>query len=160
MPNIKNQQLKKLIVKQKKAIRAIFNVKYNAHTSFLFHLSQITKVDKIIEKESILLIHKYFKAELPDAVNELIESVKLKGCNTRSQTDKIISTNIKKEEKYTIQKIIEFWNKTNLVNRNNKSINSLKKAITKAQNMPIICTENPCLSCNYSFGQLYREMRD
>ena len=118
MPNIKQQQLKKLILKQKKALRILFNVKYNSHTSLLFHLSQITKVEKIVEKESILLVHKYFKGDLPDAVTDLINSTKITGCNTRSQTDKIIYTSIKKDEKLTIGKIIEFWNRTNMTNTN------------------------------------------
>ena len=160
MPNIKQQQLKKLILKQKKALRILFNVKYNSHTSLLFHLSQITKVEKIVEKESILLVHKYFKGDLPDAVTDLINSTKITGCNTRSQTDKIIYTSIKKDEKLTIGKIIEFWNRTNMTNRNNNSTDSLKKAITKTQNKPIICTDVPCISCNFKIGQLYREMRE
>ena len=160
MPNIKQQQLKKLILKQKKALRILFNVKYNSHTSLLFHLSQITKVEKIVEKESILLIHKYLKGDLPDAVTDLINSTKITGCNTRSQTDKIIYTSIKKDEKLTIGKIIEFWNRTNMTNRNNNSTDSLKKAITKTQNKPIICTDIPCISCNFKIGQLYREMRE
>ena len=92
IPKIKSTQLKKLVTLQKKALRAIFKVKYNTHTSYLFHLSQITKIDKVVEKESILLMHKYHKKELPEAVAEIIDNIRVIGCNTRSQADKIIHT--------------------------------------------------------------------
>ena len=158
IPKIKATKLKKLVTLQKKALRSIFNVKYNTHTSYLFHLSQITKFDKIVEKESILLMHKYINKQLPDAVTDIINKVKVNGCNTRSQADKIIHLNLRKNEKLTFRIIIENWNRTSTENRSKKSIISLKKSITKAQNMPIICTEQNCHSCNFNIHKLHREM--
>ena len=48
-----------LRVLQKKAIRIIFSVKYNAHTSNLFDKSKITKVENIFEKESLIAAYKF-----------------------------------------------------------------------------------------------------
>ena len=158
LPNISPAQITKLKMLQKKALRIIHNVRFNSHTSYLFHLSKITQVDKIVEKESILLIHKYMKSELPNKILEIINNYKIQSNYTRSQADKIIHISFKRGEKTTIKKIIEHWNKTSLVNRNIEKTHILKKEITRSQNTPILCLKNKCYSCNYSKNWVIKEM--
>ena len=72
--NITKTQLKPLQTIQKKAIRIIFNEKYNAHTSNLFRTSRITKVENIFEKESLLLVYKYRNNSLPTEIKNIINN--------------------------------------------------------------------------------------
>ena len=58
----------------KQAIRIIFSVKYNAHTSSLFDKSKITKVENIFEKESLIAAYKFQNKTLPTAIMDLFEN--------------------------------------------------------------------------------------
>ena len=62
--NITKKQLDMLTKLQKKAIRLVHGVKYNAHTDRYFKESRITKVKNIFEKESMLLTHKYLQKKI------------------------------------------------------------------------------------------------
>ena len=76
-----------LKILQKKAIRIIYNLRYNAHTDKYFEMSKITKVDKIFEKDSLLLTHKFQMGKLPKAIRKLFnDSIYDPHRMTRSQT--------------------------------------------------------------------------
>merc|ERR1711978_325104 len=62
-----------LRILQKKAIRIIFSVKYNAHTSSLFDKSKITKVENIFEKESLITAYYFQNKILPNAIMDLFK---------------------------------------------------------------------------------------
>ena len=72
--NLNKKQIKELSTIQKKALRIIHNKKYNTHTDPLFIKSNITKVENIFEKESLLLIYKYNNNSIPTDTEKLIRS--------------------------------------------------------------------------------------
>ena len=71
---ITEKQLKMLKIIQKNALRIVFNTKYNAHTSVLFELSKITKIENIYERNSLLMTYKFQSRNLPKAIIEMYEN--------------------------------------------------------------------------------------
>ena len=57
--------LNKLVIKQKKAMRIIFNVGNRAHTAPLFQELKILNVDKMIKLSKIKFMHNFINHKLP-----------------------------------------------------------------------------------------------
>ena len=147
--NITNKQLKSLATLQKKAMRIIFNTKYNSHTNNLFAKSKITKVNDIFEKESILLIHKYKINKLPSEIQNLItnniQTVKIK---TRNTNNNDISPKRTNSNNNTIVRIMDNWNKNATWASSTTKISELKKLINNNLNTWENCETNNCYICN------------
>ena len=73
---LKNQPQKNIHILeniQKKAIRAIFSTKYNAHTEDLFILSNIVKIENICLNDELKLMHNYIKGSIPIPIYDIIK---------------------------------------------------------------------------------------
>jgi hypothetical protein len=59
---------------QKKAIRAVFKVKYNAHTDVLFKQNKLLKLDDIYKLSALKFYHKYVNDNLPNSFVGMFDS--------------------------------------------------------------------------------------
>ena len=146
--NITKKQLKMLKTLQKKAIRIIYNLRYNAHTDKYFEISNITKVDKIFEKDSLLLTHKFHMGKLPKAIKKLFDdSIYDPNRLTRSQTSCIYKIQRQLKEGILMHDIIKNWNNLDKSFRDETNYFDFKKKIVKWQNEYIDCDKPNCYVC-------------
>ena len=73
-PLINKYHFDQIIKKQKRAIRIIKNVKYNAHTDPLFKELQILSVSEIINLETSKLMYNVFKNNVPEPISDMFEA--------------------------------------------------------------------------------------
>ena len=148
--SITKKQLKQLKTTQKKALRIIFSVKYNGHTSSLFEQSKITKVENIFEKESLILTYKYQNKILPPAIQDLFDkSLYDKSIMTRHLTSCILRPKRELKNGDLMYEIIDSWNRIGSSARNEKTLKSFKKKIISMQNRYVDCNKVNCYSCGF-----------
>ena len=86
LQKLSSSDIQKLVVLQKKSLRALFNVKYNSHTGSLFELSRIVKVEDIAKKENLMMMYKFKEKMLPNAIeNMILQATKRHERQTRFQ---------------------------------------------------------------------------
>ena len=155
--------MKSLQTLQKKALRAVFKKKYNAHTDNLFYKANITKVENIFTKESLLPMYKHENKTLPLETSKLIDT-HLEGTQETSNNIQTylerptILTRSRKKIEYkpkrgiskgnTLFDIIENWNKNSKDLQTDFNISTFKKLIVKTQNTFTACSIANCYSCN------------
>ena len=61
----------KLVIKQKKAIRAVNNAKYNAHTHDLFVSDKVLKINELVKLEQLKMMYKSYTSDLPQPLLEI-----------------------------------------------------------------------------------------
>ena len=146
--SITKKQLNMLKIVQKKALRIIFSVKYNAHTSNLFQTSKITKVENIFEKESLLMTYKFQNKTLPKAIIDLFDSsIHDKNILTRQQTSRVLRPKKGLKNGNLMYDIIDAWNRIGNPTREEKTLKSFKKKIISMQNSYVKCNKINCYSC-------------
>ena len=155
--NLTNKQIKALQTIQKKALRIIYNKRYNSHTADLFRRSKITKIENIFEKESLLLIYKFLNKSLPLETQQLIQDNLQNTTDSRYFTPSIETrsrTNLNLKPKRALRKgnmifdIISNWNKFETINKGNPKIKEFKNKIDEIQNSVIECKKDNCYACN------------
>ena len=146
-------KIKTLQILQKRALRALFCAKYNCHTSKLFELSRITRIDQLCEKESIILMHDFKEKKLPTAIMNMIsDATKREIRETRSQElDELhIGNNYKKDD--MLYEILTYWNKSSC---EVKHLSISKKSVSQRVTVNLInkskeeCTKIRCHSCKF-----------
>ena len=148
IPNISKKQTKMLQTLQKRAIRNIFNLKYNSHTSKYFQISKITKIENIFEKESLLLAYKYKEKKLPNAIMNLFENSQHEpNILTRSQNNSILRPKRELKPGFLMYDILNFWNKASKSLREEPTYKIFKRKITENHNVYIECMKNECYAC-------------
>ena len=147
LSSLKSKQINVLKSVQKKALRAIYNVKYNAHTSKLFNQSKVTKIENVFEKESILLTHKYLNLSLPKEIIKIFDDSLQ---NTAIHTRSIAKSNLKIKRDLTKGNLmfVTNWNNCPMSIRENESIKDVKKMILAKQNEIEVCQKNNCYVCS------------
>ena len=150
LPKLNTKQLDTLITLQKRAIRAIFNSKYNSHTNILFQYSHITKVEDICEAESLKMMYQYKEGLLPFGVSQTIKKfTEASTFLTRSNaTPKITIRGLRKDD--ILYEMITYWNKCNLeIKDQTYKMPSVKQRIKgylrKRYNFN--CHRQKCFSC-------------
>ena len=151
IPNITKKQTKMLQTLQKRAIRIIFNLKYNSHTSKYFQISKITKVENIYEKESLLLAYKYKENKLPNAIMNLFKSsIHEPTMLTRSLNNCILRPNRGLKPGFIMYDILNFWNRSSSSLREEPTYTMFKRKINENHNVFIECMKNNCYVCKNS----------
>ena len=141
-----------LKILQKKAIRIIYNLRYNAHTDKYFEMSKITKVDKIFEKDSLLLTHKFQMGKLPKAIRKLFnDSIYDPHRMTRSQTSCVFKIQRNLKSGILMHDIISNWNKLDKNFRDEINYFEFKTKITNWQNKYSDCDKPNCYVCKCQF---------
>ena len=165
LQKINAKEMNQLKVLQKRAIRALFNVKYNCHTNDLFELSGIVKVEDITKRENLTCMYLYKERLLPKPIQEMITKATSKHeKNTRStDTEKLyINTGILKEDN-TLFKMIDFWNKTQIeIKSKSYSLPTVRKRIDFhiSQKSKTKCEKIGCNSCYcYDVEKLKKYMK-
>ena len=155
---IKPKQIKALLVLQKKAIRAVFSMKYNSHTSMLFKHAGVTKVTDIVTKESIKLISQMKGKSLPISIQKMLEENTTTTRRLRSDGDNIIRINPKLRNGDTIYEIFNAWNRTKKEFREQDYV-KIKRQIVDHLNNYTDCLQIDCRSCSYDIDDIYRIMK-
>ena len=78
---VPNTKLQKIISVQKKCIRNVANKDFRSHTEPLFSQMKVMKFQDILEYESLLYMHKYVYARLPDSLLNMFTPLKTNGRN-------------------------------------------------------------------------------
>ena len=148
MSFLTKKQINDLKVLQKKAIRVVFGAPINSHTSNLFRISGITKVDQIVENENIMIIRKYINKELPrNLINIIADLIREKKIETRSTNNSIFQPKITFKKQTILTKAIIAWNATSNKNKSIKEVKKLKKSLVQEQNVHSKCNDRNCRSC-------------
>ena len=148
LSSITKKQLQTLKTLQKKAIRIIYNLRYNAHTDKYFEISKITKVDNIFEKDSLLLTHKFHMWKLPKAIIKLFnDSIYDPNRLTRSQTSCVYKLKRNLKDGVLMHDIIKNWNNIDKSLRDEINYIDFKSKITKMLNRYIDCDKENCYVC-------------
>ena len=151
LPNITSKEKKILINIQKKAVRIIFKAKYNEHTSKLFNKSNITKVENIVKKESIIITYKFLKNETPMAINDLYtKNIETNLRETRGSENNFLKMKKGLKKGEVMFEILNNWNTTKKDIRFQQNIKCLKKALSKEMNKVVPCKTKNCYSCKRS----------
>ncbi len=103
IPKLNTKTTNQLTKIQKRAIRLVFNVKYNHHTAILFKLSSTLTIDKLGTHNCINLAGKHMHNKLPDIFQEIIK------IDPNSRNPLKFPQNCKKSD--TIYNILNAWTK-------------------------------------------------
>ena len=145
---INKKQLKMLKILQKKAIRIIHGKKFNSHTNELFNKSNITRVENIFEKQSLILTFNYQQKKLPKAIIELYDdSLFNNNIITRYLTNCELKPKYELKEGNMMLEILDNWNKLGKSLREEQSLNSFKKKLMIQFNKTTECNKINCYSC-------------
>ena len=149
--NIRNKEMSRLKILQKKAVRLITKSKYNSHTSPLFRKMNLLKIEDIFTVQCIKLYLKYKLDILPEYHSlQIVTNSDIHSHFTRHNQD-LHQQPTKKtlEEQLLNFKIAQEWNKIpNYIKDNLKTISSIGKLkqylISKYK---INCTKRNCDEC-------------
>jgi len=84
-------KLNKLVVLQKKAIRAINKCQYNAHTNHLFQKMKILKLNELYDLQVSTFMFKYMNSLIPNPLKTLfVLNKQLHSYNTRNRNNPIV----------------------------------------------------------------------
>ena len=153
-------KIKTLQTLQNRAIRALFCARYNCHTSKMYDLSRITRIDQICERESIILMHDFKESKLPNAIMNMISDATRREIRaTRSQDlDNLhIGKSYKKDD--LMYSIITHWNKSDCEVKN---LSISKKSVAQRvtvnlinKNNQVKCTRIECHSCKHEDEEVF-----
>ena len=160
LQKLSSSDIQKLVVLQKKSLRALFNVKYNSHTGSLFELSRIVKVEDIAKKENLMMMYKFKEKMLPNAIeNMILQATKRHERQTRFQHNesyqKILIPNSSLKHHNILYKMLDYWNQSSIEIKNSTySIGTVKKRIDHYLRLKHdhSCDKMGCYSC-YRFDE-------
>ena len=155
MPKLNKKQLQSLVTLQKRALRSIFCAKYTTHTNILYFLSRITKVEDIVESESLKIMYNFKEGSLPAAVLQLFEkSTSSQTSITRNQKSPTFLSVKGFRKNDSIYEIVHSWNSSpNLDFKERKyEMASVKSRINEYQRNKynFKCERSNCFSCFYT----------
>jgi len=152
--NTTSKEMTRLITLQKKAIRTIFNAKYNSHTDPLFKKLNSLKIRDIFTIECVKIVLKNRQNLLPPYFSQqLLTNNDLHSHNTRQRNNiHYLPIRSKLENQLINTKLSEIWNKIpvnikeSLCKNSTLSVNPLKQYILSTyQNS---CNLPNCFVCN------------
>ena len=155
MPKLNKKQIQSLVTLQKRALRSIFCTKYSTHTNILYYLSRITKIEDIVESESLKLMYNFKEGKLPVALLQFIEKF-TKNQTTITRNQKCPTTySVKDFKKYdSIYEIIQSWNSSPNLDFKERTYEmpSVKSRINEYQRNKynFKCERSNCFSCFYT----------
>ena len=156
MDKLTKTQIQKLQKLQKKALRLIFNTRYNSHTRELYIISKITPIKNLHQHEAIKFIHKFQDGKLPNMINEILEQNSERNLRATQDTTLRYPPGLKKGDAF--YNIMYEWNKTNEITRNCGSLYSLKKTLRNQVREELEqCTINNCYMCTRDKNNNYLE---
>jgi len=157
-----DQFLKKILTKQKMAVRIIENSKFNAHTEPLFKANNILPLPKLVLYFNLNLIHNYHYKFLPKAFNNYWPTNReLRGNNEflpdlRNDFDlNVMFCRLKNTERFPYINLPKIWNKFNsevpqisIIRDKSKFKFKLKEHLLTQLNGNYTCNRLFCHSCS------------
>ena len=144
---INKTKMKSLMTLQKKALRLVFDAKYNAHSHKLFALSGIIPVDEKYKVESLTFLKKMQKGEQPRAFANIIEF----GTDARLRSNTENKIKLTRHRKGSMMySMASEWNKCEPELRNCTSTNHMKSELRhkiKETMLSRKCSKKKCYYC-------------
>ena len=159
-------QIAELVGLQKKAIRRVFQAKYNVHTNKLFKLANITPIDKSYETEATKFMFQYISDNTKDLQPKAIQKILFQDAEITRKTrfyddeSKVrISHQYKKGQ--VVYNLLSNWNNASVNQRFAGNLWSLKNIIREEINNELKpCEIKNCFMCNLDKNKDYsRYMR-
>ena len=153
--NASAQQVKKTIVLQKRALRAINNAKYNSHTEPLFRKSRILKLEDLYQLEVMLFMHDYANNKLPSSFSgtfKLNSEIQNTHATRQSNMYYLVRTNSLAVDRLPLFKFPLQWNHWQSKLKAELSRPCLKKTMKAlffdSYSQQIGCSNPSCPDCN------------
>ena len=143
----KNKKIKNIENIQKKAIRAVSNSSFNAHTIPLFGKLNILKLHDILQLKGSIFMYKYFNERLPESFNNMFCALSHQNRTKCLRLERPIGKVLEQFPKVFLPQI---WNSLSLEIKNSCSLNSLKNKLhVDKTNMYLQfeCSKSNCYSC-------------
>ena len=126
-----NYILEKVCVLQKKSIRAICDLSYNAHTNECFKTLKLLKIDEIFTENIAVYIYNTLKmgqnANVSDA---LVHHRSIHDHNTRNRDQLVLPRNQKsRTQKGFLFRGIKEWNNINQEIKNSKNVRAFRRNV-------------------------------
>lgn len=141
-----NNNINRISILQKRAVRYIENLKYNAHTGAAFIRSRILKFTELVNLNQGCFIYKYVNNLLPSSFENFFPKL----CNfDRSLSFEIPNLKNANMKIFPSYSMIKLWNNLPLELKRKKSLSIFKKhyASTLSMNYDIPCHKVNCYSC-------------
>ena len=115
----------------------------------LFQKSNITKVENIFAKQSLILAYKFQQKKLPNAIQELFDkSLQNDSRFTRFSASSKLKIDSCLKNDQIMYEIIDNWNSANKSLREEENFKAFKRKIMEIQNSFDKCNVRNCFSCH------------
>ena len=159
--NADQNEIRPLILLQKRAIRVIFNASYYSHTDPKFKKSGILKLHDLFVYQSLLFVHDYLSNKLPNSFNGCfpINSEMPNSRTTRqSRLLHVPKYSLKFSQRQPTGYLPSLWNKWTKLIPENASRSQAKIIIksTLLQDYPDVvrCENTRCYECHFNVNRI------
>ena len=144
----KSKNIDRINTLQKRAMRCIFNTKYNAHTDPIFHKLQVLKFNDLLDLNEIRFVHKFIYMKLPSSFDNFFSKLPNFDRNLSLCTVQLKNIHLKTFPSFSMPLR---WNSLPLNIKRISSASKFKKSYTDALIMcySVACTKINCYSCNH-----------
>ena len=149
----RSQSLHKLEVQQKKAIRHIKNLRYNAHTGDHFKQLEYLQIRDLISFNQAIFARKYSNGKLPSSFNHMLPSVPDQGCRRIRDDDYNffpMSISYADLHYFPTQQIIYNWNKLPLLIKSVADMAEFRADLKNhfVSKYETVCNTVDCFACS------------
>ena len=143
----KSKNIDRITTLQKRAMRCIFNAKYNAHTDPIFHKLKVLKFNDLLDLNEICFVHKFIYEKLPSSFDNFFTKLPNFDRNLSLCTIHLKNINLKYFPSYSMPLR---WNSLPLNIKRISLVLTFKKSYTDILflNYTVACTKTNCYSCN------------
>jgi len=147
LPFVKNAKLQKIKSLQKRAIRAVNNSSFKAHSDPIFFRLELLNLDDTYKLGVLSFMHKYFYENLPASFQDMFNSL---AEPNRTKSYKLERVLFKTLESFPSALFPKIWNSIELELKETKSAKSFKRKVAKIyldSYANYICKKKNCVSC-------------
>ena len=141
-------------VLQRKAIRHVARVQYNAHTDNLFKSFQFLKYDDIVQLNQCIFVRQYINKQLPNSFVNMLKYLPLSQQIYRDHEYNFITPIVNKTclKFFPIVQLVKAWNRSSLLVKSEADIKTMKESITSKclSKYEEECFIEDCYVCNHT----------
>ena len=142
----KSKNIDRIISLQKRAIRCIFNVKYNAHTDPIFLKLRVLKFNDLLNLNQSYFVHSFIYDKLPPSFNNFFSKLPSFDRNLSLCTTLLRNSQLKLLPSYTLPLL---WNSLPLSTKRISSASKFKRTYAEKllSSYSSTCSKTKCYSC-------------
>ena len=145
---LSKKQLIEFTTLQKKALRIIFNARFNSHTNLMFALSGITPIENLYQKNALLFMKKAQLGKQPKVFRDILEFSSDSRLRSNSANKAHISRHLKNGN--LVYNLYREWNNCHSQFRNSRNEHHLKKLLKNdfiEKSAKNTCKKRQCYMC-------------